>query len=103
MKDGKSLSILANYVNSFFQDIESVLRTEVDMVKDDVRWVLVEYNSGFITYEVQPCFYFFKDISEALFNVLQTEYQGPSNVIVIEFDDINMKTKLVVTSGIIAL
>ena len=103
MKDCKSLRILANYVNSFFQGFESVLRTEVDMVKDDVRWVLVEYNSGFITYEVQPCFYLFKDISEALFNVLQTEIQRPSNVIVIEFDDINMKTKLVVTSGIIAL
>ena len=45
----------------------------------------------------------FKDNSEVLFNILQSEYPGPSNVIDIEYDDITMKTKLVVESGIIAV
>ena len=36
-------------------------------------------------------------------NILQPEYPGPSNVIVIDFDDITRKTKLDVKSGIIAI
>ena len=73
------------------------------MVEDDVKLVLDEYNSSFITYELEPGIYTFKDISEALFNILQSEYPGPSNVINIEYDDITGKTKLVVNNGIIAI
>ena len=65
--------------------------------------VLDEYNSSFITYELQQGDYRFKDISEALFNILQPEYSGSSNVFDIELDDINKKTKLVVRSGNIAI
>ena len=57
----------------------------------------------FITYELQPGIYTFKDISEALFNIIQFEYPRPGNAIVIEFDDVTMKTKLVVKEGIIAI
>ena len=73
------------------------------MIEDDIKLVLYEYNSSFITFELQPGIYTFKDISEALFNILQTEYPGPSNVIDIEYDDITMKNKLVVKSGVIAI
>ena len=72
------------------------------MVENDFGLVLDEYNSSFITYELQPGIYTFKNISEALFNILQPEYPGPSNVFAIEFDDITMKTKLVVRKGITA-
>ena len=68
-----------------------------------LNWFLDEYNSSFITYELQPGIYTFKDISEALFDILQTEYAGLGNVIDIEYDDITMKTKLVVRSGFIAI
>ena len=103
MKNDKFMRILAIYVSSIFQDFESFLRTENDPVEDDIRWVLDENNSSFITYELTPGIYTFKDISEALFNILQSEYPGPSNVIDIEFDDITRKTKLVVRNGIIAI
>ena len=103
MKDDKNMEILAGYTSSVFQDFESYLRTEVDLVEDDVKLVLDEYTSSFITYEIIHGIYTFKDISEALFNILQSEYPGPSNVIDIEYDDIIMKTKLVVISGIIAV
>ena len=73
------------------------------MIEDVVKLVLDEYNSSFITYELEPGIYTFKDISEALFNILQSEYPGPGNVIDIEYDDITMKTKLVVRYGIIAI
>ena len=103
MEDGGNMKILAGYVSSVFQDFESFLRTEVDLFQDDVKLVLDEYNSNFITYELDPGIYTFKDISEALFNILQSEYPGPSNVIDIEHDDITLKTKMVVKSGIIAI
>ena len=74
MKDDRYMKILAGYVSSVFQDFESFLRTEVDLVQDDVKVVLDEYNSSFITYELDPGIYTFKDTSEALFNILQSEY-----------------------------
>ena len=103
MNDEQYVNILAFYTSSVFQDFESFLRTQIDLIEDDVKLVLDEYNSSFITYELQPGIYTFKDISEALFNILQSEYPVPSNTIVIEFDDITRKTKLVVNSGIIAI
>ena len=86
-----------------FQDFESYLRTEIGLVQNDIKLVLEQYISSFITYELDPGVYTFKDISEALFNILQSEYLGPSNVIDIEYDDVTMKTKLVVKSGLIAI
>ena len=103
MKDGQYMNIVAGYVSSVFENFESYLRTEVDLVQDDVKLILDEYNLSFITYELDPGIHTFKDISEALFNILQSEYPGPSNVIDIEFDDITRKTKLVVRDGIIAI
>ena len=103
MKDEQYMNVLSIYTSSVFQDFESFLRTQIDLVEDDVGLVLDEYNSSFITYELTPGIYTFKDLSEALFNILQSEYLGPSNVIDIEFDDITMKTKLDVRSGIIAI
>ena len=103
MEDGGYMNILVSYVSSVIQDFESFLRTEVDLVQDDVKLVLDEYNSSFITYKLEPGIYTFRDISEALFHILQSEYPGPSNVIDIEHDDITMKTEMVVKSGIIAI
>ena len=103
MKVDKYMHIVGFCNRSIFQDFESYLRTEVDLVENDIRLVLDQCNSSFITYELQPGIYTFKDISKALFNILQPEYPEPSNVIDIEFDDIIMKTKLVVGFGIIAI
>ena len=103
MKDDKYMNIVAGYVSSVFQDFESYLRTEVDLIEVGIELVLEEYNSSFITYEISPGIYTFKDFSQALLNILQIEYPGPSNVIDIEYDDITMKTKLVVRSAIIAI
>ena len=103
MNNEQYMNILARHTSSVFQDFESFLRTQIDVVEDDIKLVLDEYNSSFITCELDPGIYTFKDISEALFNILQPEYPGSSNVIVIKFDDITRKTKLVVRDGIIAI
>ena len=103
MNDGQYMNFLAIYTSSVFQDFESFLRTQIDLVEDDIILVLDEYNSSFFTYELDPGIYTFKDIFEALFKILQTEYPEPGNVIDIEFEDITRKTKLVVRYGIIAI
>ena len=102
MKNEQYMRILAIY-SSVFQDFESFLRTQIDLVEDDIRLVLDEYNSSFNTYELQPGIYTFKDLSKALFNIFQPKYPASSSEIVIEFDDITRKTKLAVKSGIIAI
>ena len=70
MKDSGYLKILAGYTTSVFQDFESHLRTEVDLVEDDIRLVLDKKNSNFITYQLEPDIYILKYLSEALFNIL---------------------------------
>ena len=97
MEDGQYMNILSIHTSSVFQDFESFLRTQIDLI-EDIKLVLDKYNSSFITYESQPCDYRFKDISEAP----QSEYPGANIVIVIQFDDFTRKTKLIVRSGIIA-
>ena len=39
-EDGRYIKILSGYPGSAFQDFESYLRTEVDLVEDDIRLVL---------------------------------------------------------------
>ena len=103
MKNDKCLNVLAVYKSSLFQDFESFLRTEVDLVEDDIRLVLDEDISIFITYKVSPGIYTLKDLSEVLLRNLQSEFEGFNNATDIEFDDITMKTKSVVRPGIIAI
>ena len=102
MKDDEYMRSLAIYVNYIFQDFESFLRTEVDLVEDDIKLVLDEYNSSFTTFGLQPGVYANKDLSEFVPNIPQPEYSGPSNIIDIDFYDITRKSKLVVRNGIIA-
>ena len=81
MENGRYMNILAGYTGSVFQDFDSYLRPEVDLVEDDIRLVLDKYKSSFITFELEPGSY----TSDALFNILQLENPGPSNTIVIKF------------------
>ena len=57
MNDEQNMNILAIYTRSIFQDFESFLRTQIDLIEDDIKLVLDEYNSSFITYELEPGIY----------------------------------------------
>ena len=103
MKDEQYMNILAIYTRSVFQDFESFLRTQIDLVEDDVKLVLDEYDSSFVTYELEPGIYSYRDLSEALFYILQSEYPSSDSEILIRLDDIPRKAKLIVNSGIIAI
>ena len=101
-KDDQYMLILSLYVSSVFQDFESFLRTEIDLVEDDIRLVLNESNSSFITYELEPDLYTLKDFSEAPFNILHPEYRIKNNSVDTENDDQTMKAKLVLRPGTIS-
>ena len=103
MEDEQLMKFSSIYTSSVFQDSESFFRTQTDLVADDIKLVLDEKNSIFVTYELQPGICTFKDISEVLLNFLQSEYKSEINDIIIEFDDIIRKTKLNVRPGIIAV
>ena len=60
------MDILGFYVGSVFQDFENYLRTEVDFIENYFKLVSDEYNSSFITYELESAIYTFKDIYEAV-------------------------------------
>ena len=83
MEDDGYMNILSGYPRYVFQDFESYLRTEIDLVEDDIELVLDKYKSTFITYELDPGIYTFKDLSEALFKILQHEYPKSGSEIVI--------------------
>ena len=101
MNDEQYMNILAIYTSSVFQDFESFLRTQIDLVEDDIKLVLDEYNSNFII--IEPGIYSYRDIAEAVFYILQSDYPQSNIEILIRLDDNTRKTKLVVRSGIIAI
>ena len=81
--------LLMNYFGSPFRDFESYLRLVVGLDEDDIQLILKQYNSNFVTYEISPGIYTFKDISEAIYKIA-----GERGSLKIEYDDISMKTKL---------
>ena len=103
MNDEQYMNISAICTSSVFQDFESFLRTQIDLVEDDIKLVLDEYTSNFITYELEPGIYSYRDIAEAVFYILQSDYPQSNSEILIRLDDITRKTKLVVGFGIIAI
>ena len=60
MNDEQNMNILAIYTRSVFQKFESSLRSQIDLIEDDIKLVFDEYNSNFITYELEPGIYTFK-------------------------------------------
>ena len=60
MKDDKYMLFRQCMLILSFEDFESF---ETDVVEDDVRLVLDEYNSSSVTYEIEPGINFFKDFS----------------------------------------
>ena len=82
--------LLLGYSNSPFRDFDSYLRIVVGLEEEDIQLILKQYNSHFITYELTPAIYTFQDISDAIHT-----FSGHSEIIQIEYDDISMKTKII--------
>ena len=66
------------------------MRIRVGLDEKDIQLILKEYNSHFITYELSPGIYTIQDISDAVHT-----FSGHTEIIEIDYDDISMKTKLI--------
>ena len=93
------------------QDFESYLRNLTGLNEDDIQLILKQYNYKFITYEISPGIYTFKEISEVLSRGFEKEFEirgeiqpnteyDKSDSFIIERDINTMKTKLIVGSEI---
>ena len=82
--------LLLGYSASPFRDFESYLRLVIGLDEEDIQLILKEYNSHFITYELTPGIYTIQDISDAI----QT-FSGHQEIIQLEYDDISMRTTIV--------
>ena len=81
-----------SYARSLFRDFECYLRNVVGLDEDNIRLILKQYISNFVTYELDPANYTIEDLQVAVYplgdhaGTLQSTY-----------DDINKKTKLILT------
>ena len=87
--DGYTI-LLLNYSRSQFRDFESYLRIRVGLDEEDIQLILKEYNSHFVTYELSPGIYTIQDVLDVI-----NTFSGHSEIIEIEYDDISMKTKII--------
>ena len=83
------------YVRSPFRDFESYLRSVVGLDEEDIQLYLKHYNSLFITYEPSPKNYTLQDFSHAV-----RTFSGHEGRLQIEYEDINMKTKINLTRAL---
>ena len=88
-KDGYMV-LLLGYSRSLFRDFESYLRIVVGLDEKDIQLILKEYNSHFISYELTPAIYSIQDFSDTIHTS-----SDHIQTIEIEYDDISMKTKII--------
>ena len=84
--------LLKGYARSPFRDFESYHRLVVGLDEDDIQMISKQYTSFCITYELSPGIFIFKDISEAIYT-----FDDHEGTLQNEYDDIGMKTKLILT------
>ena len=82
--------LLLAYAKSPFLDFESYLRIVVRLDEEDNQLILKKYNSHFITYGLPPGIYSIQDILDTIYT-----FSGHMETIQIEYDDISMKTKII--------
>ena len=82
--------LLVGYARSPFRDFESYLRIVVGLDEEDIQLILKEYIPHFIIYELTPGLYTIQDISDTIHT-----FSGHSEIIQSEYDDITMKTKII--------
>ena len=82
--------LLLGYSKSPFRDFESYLRIVVGLDEEDILLIMKQYNSHFVTFELTPGIYTIRDISDAI-----RTFSGHSEIMEIEYDNITMKTKII--------
>ena len=78
------------YARSPFRDFESFLRMTGDLDEDDVQLILKQYNSIFVTYELDTGNHTIEDLQKAVYPL--GDHEG---TLQIEYDDSNKKVNLI--------
>ena len=89
--DGYNI-LLMGYARSPIRNFESYLRIVVGLDEDDIQLISKQYNANFVTYEIDPANYTIEDLQEAVYPLADHE-----RTLQIENDDLNKKTKLILT------
>ena len=89
--DGYTI-LLMYYARSPFRDFECFLRMTGDLKEKDIQLILKQYNSNFVTYELNVGNYTIEDLQEAVYPL--GDHEG---TLQIEYYDLNEKTKLILT------
>ena len=84
--------LLMYYARSPFRDFESFLRMRGDLDEDDIQLILKQYNSNFVTYELDTGNYTIEDLQKAVYRL--GDHEG---TLQIKYDDSNKKVKLILT------
>ena len=82
--------LLMGYGRSPFRHFESYSGIVVGLDEKDIQLILKQYNSHFITYELTPGIFNIQDISNAIHT-----FSGHSEIIKIQYDDISMRTTII--------
>ena len=80
------------YARSPFRDFESFLRMTGDLDEDDIQLILKQYNSNFVTYELDTGNYTIEDLQKAVYPLGDL-----GGTLQIEYYDSNKKVKLILT------
>ena len=86
------ITLLMYYARSPFRDFESFLRMTCDSDEDDIQLILKQYNSNFVTYELDTGNYTIEDLQKAVYPL--GDHEG---TLQIKYDDSNKKVKLILT------
>ena len=89
------LILLKFYARSPFRDFDGFLRMTGDLNEDDIQLISKQYNEKFVTYELDPGNYTFEDLQTAFYPL--GDYPGTLQTLQIQYDDLNKKTKLILT------
>ena len=88
-----SIILLMAYARSPFRDFDSYLRIVIGLNEDNIQLILKQYNAKFVTHEFDTGNYTFEDLQKAVFPL--GDHEGTLQT---EYDDLDMKTKLILTS-----
>ena len=80
------------YARSRFRGYESYLRIVFGLDEDIFNWFWNNFSSSFVTYEIPPGIYSTEDILDAVYTM-----GDPEGTLEIEYDEITMKAKFILT------
>ena len=102
--------LLLIYMHTPFRDFESLLRMYSLLDENDVQFILKQYNSNFIRYNIPPVTYTFKDLSDVFSRGFKNEFElkkvqpnhkhDESDSIIIQSDNVTLITKLILRPDI---